>query len=85
MAKSLGGSSSKRKSISTPTISTIPLFSNFKNESNYQEGYDQELDDSAYNKVEEELEVDEEEKEEEPSTFIEVISLGTINNYKINV
>ncbi|XP_057518801.1 uncharacterized protein LOC130799650 isoform X2 [Amaranthus tricolor] len=73
MAKSLGGSSSfKRKITSTPSVSTTPSISNYNYEPNYPEGYDQELHNYA-EEVEREIQIDEEkEQEEEPTTPIEI-------------
>ena len=62
MAKSLGGSSFKRKATSTSTVLITPFISNY--EPNYQEGYNQELDDYAQEEEEEE------EEEKEPMTPI---------------
>jgi hypothetical protein len=88
VAKSLGGSSSssKRKAISTPSISTTPSVSNY--EPTYPEGYepyeyDRELHEYAEH-VEREIEIQdeeetqeeeaqEEEEEEEPTTPIGIL------------
>ena len=70
VAKSLGGSSSKRKATSNPLVSITPSVSNYNFEPNYPEGYDQELHDYV-EEVEREIQMEEEEEqEEEPTTPI---------------
>ncbi|XP_057519384.1 RNA polymerase II degradation factor 1-like [Amaranthus tricolor] len=72
VAKSLGGSNSKRKATSTSSLSTTPSVNNYKIELNYPKGYDQKLHDYA-EEVEREIQIEEEEEqEEEPTTPIEI-------------
>ena len=64
LAKLLGGSSSKKKVTSNPSVSTTPSVTNYNFEPNYPEGYDQELHDYA-EEVEREIQFEAEEEEEE--------------------